>query len=169
MNIVFTDIDGVLQHSFQGTDEGGGFKKAQRIVDDNVNGFSILAVTYYRYLLQKADAEIVISSDRRLMNEMGEDGVRNLFKKNGIEKEIYGFTPVLDERPNSNAEVRGKEIMASVEELKPSKWVALDDLPISKFLTPSNHVHTQTLYGFTDKDLVVEALSYLGLRSHRAR
>lgn len=115
MNVVFLDIDGVMNHR-------NHFKRSKL---HQLQEFCPVAVRCLKFLLERANAYIVLSSTWRgymTVDELQEE----YFKHYGLAEKLVGVTPHL------RNEIRGKEIQAYIESVKGTwreveQFVILDD------------------------------------------
>ena len=100
MNIIFTDIDGVLNT----------INRVQ---------WNKKSIELYNKLCQEFELKAVVSSTWRLNHT--KDQLQNIFKEQGVEVEIYDFTPVFSD------EGRGAEIEHWLFNNTVKKFIILDD------------------------------------------
>lgn len=100
MNIIFTDIDGVLNYSHK-----------NQWIDESID--------IYNRLCEEFDLKPVITSTWRT-NHTKKD-LQHVFNYYGITTPIYDFTPVLPGQP------RGVEIETWISENSPKNWIVIDD------------------------------------------
>jgi len=131
MKIIFLDIDGVICTS-------STFGKGK----DNKWGsymFDPKCVIALNFILQETGAEIIISSDWRMHYTLHE--IREIFAHNFVMKSPIGFTPFSDRYANNDLEGgRAEEIHAWLKAnawKNDIKWVAVDDLDMTKDLQPN--------------------------------
>lgn len=132
--ILFLDHDGVICLA---TEWGSRFK--------HINGFDSLfdrfnkkAISVLNEIIDETDCEIVVSSDWRFHATLSE--MQQLYKERGIAKPPIAYTRTdidwksfLNEYPDRYIEeTRIAEINSYVEENKIEKWVAVDDMDLSK-------------------------------------
>lgn len=103
MNVIFTDIDGVL---FNVTSSKWNKK----------------AICWYNQLCHEFNLKAVISSNWRTNHSLSE--LQMIFKENSIEVEIIDFTPQI------HLDKRGTEIQMWLGENKVDKFIILDDSTI---------------------------------------
>lgn len=134
MKVIFLDHDGVICLS---SEHGSRFKKKTKF--DKLNK---KAVKVLNEILEKTDAEIVVSSDWRLHATLQE--LQDLYKEEGIIKIPMGVTT--EYKPSKMGDLydleyrRIREInmfMKSHPEIE--NWVAVDDLEM--FALGDNFVH----------------------------
>jgi len=102
MNVIFTDVDGVLNSNLP-------FK----------TDWNPTAIDIYNRLCREFDLKPVISSTWRTNHTIKE--LQRIFDYWGIETPIYDYTPILYNEP------RGVEIDTWLRENWCSKWVVIDD------------------------------------------
>lgn len=100
MNIIFTDIDGVLNSAHK-------------------NKWLPNAISIYNRICDEFELRVVITSTWRTNHTKRH--LQNIFDYYGIEQDIYDYTPILPCQP------RGVEIETWISENSPSKWVVIDD------------------------------------------
>lgn len=127
MNFIFTDIDGVLNTI-------------------NRKTWSKHSIDLYNKVCLEFDLKPVISSTWRTNHSINQ--LQNIFTQNGLEVEIYDYTPILNEP-------RGLEIESWLHSnLNPikDKWVVLDDSV--RDITPylNNVVQCRSWLGFTEDE-----------------
>jgi hypothetical protein len=102
MNVIFTDIDGVLNLNV-------GSSRA----------WSPSAIDIYDRICEEFDLKPVISSTWRTNHTKKE--LQRIFDYWGIQTPIYDFTPILFNEP------RGVEIETWLRENPCDKWIVIDD------------------------------------------
>lgn len=127
MNYIFTDIDGVLNTI-------------------NRTKWNQYSIELYNKVCLEFDLKPVISSTWRTNHSINQ--LQTIFIQNGLEVEIYDYTPVLNEP-------RGLEIESWLHKnLNPleDKWVVLDDSV--RDITPylNNVVKCRGWLGFTEDE-----------------
>ena len=100
MNIIFTDIDGVLNPHWK--------KK-----------WSKRSINYYNMMCKEFDLKPVITSTWRLNHSISE--LQAIFYEQGIEAKIFDYTPFIDQAD------RGLEIKSWLNENNCENFVILDD------------------------------------------
>lgn len=127
MNYIFTDIDGVLNTLNRTT----------------WNNYSI---DLYNKVCLEFDLKPVISSTWRTNHSINQ--LQNIFIQNGLEVEIYDYTPILNEP-------RGLEIESwlhsNLNSLK-DKWVVLDDSVRDIIPYLNNVVQCRSWLGYTEDE-----------------
>lgn len=128
-NIIFTDIDGVLNTN----------SKNQYSWNEN-------AVYWYNRLIEEFDLKVVISSTWRLNYSISQ--LQQIFDLQGVNCKIYDYTPILYED-------RGLEIENWLCNNHYTNFVILDDnvKNIVKYGLP-NIVKCETLLGLTEKEFL---------------
>ena len=106
-----------------------------------VHRFNIKAVSILNEILDKTNAEIIISSDWKLHYKF--EDLKEIFTEFAhIKKAPIDITPCL---PHSNTrlleENRAKEILAHVDKIKPYFWVAVDDFDLKTWIPEKHFVH----------------------------
>jgi hypothetical protein len=133
MKIIYTDIDGVLCLSSE--------EYPRRTEWGYVWPFNQKAVEVFNKILEQTGADIVISSDWKHHYTLGT--LRDIFTVLArIQCDPVGTTPYIPGGTLQNLnEFRAKEILMHVEEHKPEKWVAIDDLDLSEWISKDHFVH----------------------------
>lgn len=153
MNVVFLDIDGVLNSNkwysnrFKDPDyEGEG--KLFHADDFDPHAIALLN--------ELSDCKIVLSTSWRF----DYDATCDDLKFNGVKLEVIGATPYIPFMSDEELEyaafpTRGKEIKSWLEHNKADHYVILDDENKSSFPYPlSDHlVHTNAKIGLTEADI----------------
>lgn len=125
MNVIFLDIDGVLNtdnysNSVVWENSNCGTKNIVR--DKYGRVFDPTAVRWLAVLIQKFDAKIVISSDWRYG---GLWWIQDLWKFRNLPGEVIDITPVEMEKVNQR---RGHEIKTWLDQHpEVDEWVVIDD------------------------------------------
>lgn len=151
MNIIFLDIDGVLNPKFHETFLIGFEKFSDGKVqckDDNGYYFFEPAIILLTNLVKKTKAKIVISSSWR---DSGLQEMKLMWKNRNYHGDIIGITP------NIGFHKRGEEIEQYLIENNYKKivnYVIIDDLSENYFLEEQRDklVKCNQLYGFTKDD-----------------
>ncbi|MES5838035.1 HAD domain-containing protein [Bacillus cereus group sp. MG11] len=112
MNLIFLDIDGVLNHS-------NYFVRSKQHM---LQAFCPKALANLKEILEKCDAKIVVSSTWRKLGST-KTLKKAIFSHYGLQKYIVGRTPELRGEP------RGAEIQAFIDDFrKPiDKFIIIDD------------------------------------------
>jgi len=155
MNIIFLDIDGVLNtpnYSVQAyamhTKTNGWFKSR----DEFGVLFDPVAVACLEFLAHETNSKVVVSSTWR---RSGLQVMKDMFKLRGIDVDIIDVTPILNTQ-------RGEEIEQWLSENDHiTNYVILDDDTDFTDHQRNNHfVCTEGKYGF-DHNAMVKALKIL--------
>jgi len=125
MNVIFTDIDGVLNYSYK-----------NQWIDESID--------IYNRLCEEFDLKPVISSTWRT-NHSKKD-LQHIFNYYGITTPIYDYTPILPEQP------RGVEIETWIFENNPNKWIVIDDQVTDILPFVSNVVKIRGWVGLSEED-----------------
>ncbi len=93
------------------------------------------AVRVLNEILLESDADIIVSSDWRLLCTLEE--MQEFYKQMGVIKVPIGMTELystegFSKRGSTLEEQRSIEIEKYIEEHKPDKWVVLDDMDLSE-------------------------------------
>ena len=133
MKIIYTDIDYVLSLASERTIKQTKWGLLYKFNDK--------AVSSYNKILEKTDAEIVVSSDWKQSFTLKE--LQEIFTEwAGIKKQPIDVTPTIPKVTFQKLEeYRAKEILQHVEKYKPNSWVAIDDLDLSKWIDPLHFVY----------------------------
>lgn len=102
MNVIFLDIDGVMNHR----------KFFERSKLHKYQEFCPVAVECLKKIISKTNSKIVLSSTWRRGYKNIQEAKDQLFKFYDLEEYLVGFTPVL------NDEIRGKEIQLYIDTVK---------------------------------------------------
>ena len=170
MNIVFLDIDGVLQpydseNRFY-SDESI-IKKLSELYNIYYNKYSFYDVSavYYdwdhqaidrlKYILDKCDAKIIISSDWRNIKEPNK--MRDLLTIQKLEKYYFGDNIILDKHIDL-AHTRADEINDSLNKYPISNYVVLDDMKGLSGFFPNNSVITNNIISINDMNEAIKIL-----------
>ena len=148
--IIFLDHDGVLCMK---REQGSRFLKIKRWNLENPDKVVVYvnktdhvpiqirfddlnkdAVRVLNEILMESDADIVISSDWRLKCTL--DEMQEFYRQMGVIKVPIGMTDLYSTEWESTGltlqEQRSIEIERYIEKHKPDKWVALDDMDLSR-------------------------------------
>lgn len=155
MNIIFLDIDGVLNTSNYGVQAHAMWKRTNgwfKSRDEFGAKFDPMAVDCLEYIVHRTNAKIVISSTWR---KSGLHVMKNMFKVRGIDADIIGVTPVLNT-------MRGEEIEQWLHENDyVTNYVILDNNTDFTEEQKKNHfVCTHGKHGL-DHNAMVKALKIL--------
>ncbi|MFJ8528601.1 HAD domain-containing protein [Bacillus sp. NPDC094106] len=112
MNLIFLDIDGVMNHS-------NYFVRSKQ---HKLQAFCPKALENLKTILEKCDAKIVVISTWRKLGSV-KMLKKSIFSHYGLQKYIIGRTPVLNNEP------RGAEIQAFMDGFNKhiNKFVIIDD------------------------------------------
>jgi hypothetical protein len=156
-NIIFLDHDGVLCLK----NNCGSSYLTGKDYDD----FDSICVKILNQIIEKTDAEIVVSSDWRLIDQ---DllATQYHYKEMGITKEPIGFTPDLSGKSvtQNKAKLRAEEILQYIQknEDEIETWVAIDDLELS--LPKINFVKTNTEFGLNEPHIMQEVIEKINIK-----
>ncbi|MGI6341858.1 MAG: HAD domain-containing protein [Bacteroidales bacterium] len=162
--VIFLDFDGVLN-------SGDNSHVLNRLAFDNpeimepsIEGFEFdeRCVRWLKYIINRTDAKIVISSSWRLDYKL--EKLQTIWKEFNLPGEVIGYTPsntvsFLEEQDLTSDFERGKEILSWLTENKVDSYCIIDDdfdvLPDQVF------VQTDPEFGLTYEtaELVVEYLN----------
>lgn len=154
--IIFLDIDGVLAtvKQFNLTHNSKTW-----IHKYNCYPFDSKCVRVFNEILEKTDADIVISSDWRLYYTLEE--LSDIFKINGVVKSPIDITPYHKTsalRPNI---VRGNEILEYVHDNIVDDWIAIDDMDMYYWLGDHFFMCNSEWEGIKQSGLKEKILNYL--------
>ena len=103
--------------------------------------FNARAVQTFNEILEKTDADIIISSDWK--DKLSLKVLQEIFEWQKVIKSPIGVTPSLPYRTMQLLEEdRSKEILQHFNEYKPDHWVAIDDMDLEKWITKEHFVLT---------------------------
>lgn len=141
MNIIFLDVDGVL-NSINALKEA--YYKDKRPYSGYDYPFDSKCLNNLKYLVYKTNSYLVITSTWR-MHQEGREILLNELKKYDLDTRVIGYTDVLHQS-------RGEEIKAYLEKLgKDVKYIILDD--DNDFEGLEDYlVQTDFLDGLTEED-----------------
>ena len=160
MNIVFLDIDGVLQPY----DAEFRFLNLDRRIIEKLSikyktdysryGFFDVSSTYYdwdeqavcrlKYILDKTSSKIIVSSDWRRSNEIYK--MRDLLKIQGLDSYWFSDNIIMNKELEPDKSVRrAKEIEDSLNKYKIDNYVILDDDKGLEPFYPNNVVITNNM------------------------
>ncbi len=125
MNIIFTDIDGVLNPHWR--------KKWDKT-----------AIKLYNQLCKEFNLKPVVTSTWRINHTIEE--LQEIFTKQGIEVEIFDYTPDLDMVD------RGLEIKTWLDNNQCDNYVVIDDRTTDIELYVKNVVKCRSWLGFSQED-----------------
>lgn len=149
MNIIFLDVDGVL-NSINKLIET--YKQTNKPHSGYSYPFDESCLENLELLVRTTNSKIVITSTWR-KNTEGRNTLINALKKYGLDKEVVGYTPIM-------GEIRGIEIKKFLSTLnyKPNFIILDDDTDMGDLLTHLIKINKQV--GLTSKD-VEEAIKKL--------
>ena len=134
--IIFLDVDGVLNSEYTNARSPEGHVG---VMDSKVKLLS--------KLVEETNADIVISSDWRLIKDADYQYLINKLRYKG-RIEIKGETP------NLGWSHRGTEIKSYLDDHPTDAWVVLDDIVFSDFKIVEGHlVLTDPEFGLTEADV----------------
>jgi len=130
---LYTDIDGVLSLGSEVNPKNTkwGF----------VHRFNKKAVEIYNEILEKTNADIIITSDWKFHFTL--EQLQEIFIEwAGIIKKPIDLTPYISGGSLQQLEeYRAKEILQHIEQYKPDNWVAIDDLKLTPWLQEENFIY----------------------------
>ncbi len=174
MNIVFLDIDGVLQpydtdSQFISVDNSLVKLLSKRYnTDYSIYDLSTLASVYYdwdeqavsrlKYVLNQANAKIIVSSDWR--NPEQPYKMLDLLKIHGLEYFWFEDLVLLGKGKDRDnlAEIRAKEIKYALNKHRINNFVVLDDMKKMKEYYPNNSVITYNTMSINDMNECIRIL-----------
>jgi hypothetical protein len=132
MKVIFLDIDGVLATNKEFATNRTKFREKHLWAKELrvPYGFNKGCVDVFNEILDKTNAEIVISSDWRFHWDL--DELDSIFKANGVKKSPM-FGTIKNKRKMSS-ELEDDRVYQINEWIKfnnPDKWVAIDDMNLS--------------------------------------
>lgn len=134
--IIFLDVDGVLNSEYTNARSPEGHVG---VMDSKVKLLS--------KLVEETNADVVISSDWRLIKDVDYQYLINKLRYKG-RIEIKGETP------NLGWSHRGTEIKSYLDDHPTDAWVVLDDIVFSDFKIVEGHlVLTDPEFGLTETDV----------------
>jgi len=153
--VIFLDIDGVLnteQTDIRLIEKYGESKYEKYLYDDYGRIFDDNAVKALRKIIDKTNAQIVISSTWRVR---GLTFLNSLWKKRNMPGKIIGITPSL------RLESRGEEIAEWMRRNPVDKYVIIDDNKDILLEQGLNFVKTRWEMGLTESlaDQCIEILN----------
>lgn len=170
MKIVFLDIDGVLQPY----NSENRFYSDKRIVtklsetyhiDYSQYSFYDVAAVYYdwdsqaiariRYILDMANAKIIVSSDWRSKNQP--DKMRDLLRIHALEKYYFADNIIIDTE-SSLLSTRVAEINDSLNKYEISNFLVLDDMKGLETFFPNHSVITDNVISISDMHEAIKIL-----------
>lgn len=106
-----------------------------------VHRFNAKAVKIFNEILEKTNADIIISSDRK--NHYTLEDFKGIFEWQKIIKPPIDVTPFIANKTiQLLEEFRAKEILEHVDKYKPGSWVAIDDLDLRYWMSDRHFVLT---------------------------
>lgn len=146
MKVIFLDHDGVMvtsnQFGSRFTKQRKHRRKGMKSSDLDVNlrfdNFDRKAVSILNEIIQKTDAEIVVSSDWKKHSSLNE--MKEFYKQQGVIKSPVSFTPDVNKTKltQSLEDVRCVEIKEYLTDNNVESWVCVDDLNLFSL---TNFVH----------------------------
>lgn len=134
---IFLDIDGVLATTPQ-------FYSKKRHEEWNCYRFDTKCVKVFNEIIKKINPVIILSSDWK--NQYSIETMNYIFEWNDINVKISDYTPNLWGveffKANELEACRASEIQTYVNNNQIKKWVAIDDLNLSPYISEENFVHT---------------------------
>lgn len=129
MNIIFTDIDGVLNPHW-------------------IKKWSKKSIDLYNSLCNEYDLKPVITSTWRIAHT--KEQLQEIFKKQGIIIDIYDYTPILS--GVDNFVERGKEIKKWLDNNKYSNYIVVDDKTSDIVPFVDNVIKCRSWIGFSEEE-----------------
>lgn len=156
MNIIFLDIDGVLNSVNKLIEIYHQTKKPH---SGYQYPFDEKCLRNLQILVQETDAQIVVTSTWR-KDEEGKETLQSALKEYGLDKRVIGYTPVLFNQK------RGKEIQEYLSQLesRPHFVILDDDLDMEELLPFLVKTNIQT--GLTHKN-AREAIEILRMKNRK--
>ncbi|HOH61220.1 MAG TPA: HAD domain-containing protein [Bacilli bacterium] len=106
-----------------------------------VHRFNAKAVKVFNEILEKTEAEIIISSDWK--DHYTLEDFKGIFEWQKVIKHPIDITKSLPNKTiNLLEEQRAMEILEHVDVHKPTFWVAIDDLDLKYWINNNHFVHT---------------------------
>ena len=171
MNIVFLDIDGVLQPydnelRFAHIDNSIIKKLSEKYnIDYNQYSFYDVCAVYYdweeqavsrvKYVLDETNSKIIVSSDWR--TERYPNKMKDLLTIQGLDKYYYADNIILKDYLYS-AKKRALEIQNSLENYNINNFVVLDDMKELEDYYPNNSVITHNYISIRDMNKCIKIL-----------
>ena len=173
LNIVFLDIDGVLQpydsqFNFYSYDKKLIDSLSNKYnVDYSKYNFSIIAAIYYdwddqavsrlKYILDQTNSKIITSSDWRELSPSY--NMEDLFKIHLLDKYYFADNIILPKEPTESLDlIRAKEIKASLEKYNIDNYVVLDDMKNMIKHFPNNTVITNNIISINNMNEAIKIL-----------
>lgn len=171
INIVFLDIDGVLQPydaemRFMSVDKSIIKELSEKFdTDYNKYNFYDVCAVYYdwkqeavdrlKYILDETNSKIIISSDWR--NKFLPDKMKDLLKIQFLDQYYLADTPIFI-KFHSIPQTRSEEIRSSIKEYNINNFVVLDDLKDLQEYFPNNSVITHDYIKVSDMNNAIKIL-----------
>ena len=173
MNIIFLDIDGVLQPydaecryliqdkqiinrlSLQfGVDYSKySFEDVISVVYD----WDYQAISRLKYILEQTNSKIIVSSNWRRKNQLYK--MRDLLKIQGLDKYWLDDTPIDDDKThNTLALKRYHEIMESLKKYEINNYAILDDEKELFYYYPNNLILTNNIISIQNMNDAIKVL-----------
>ena len=128
---LYLDIDGVLAVGYT--------SKTKETPWGNIYKWDAKCVKILNDIIKETGADIIVSSDWK--NSFMFYELVEIFKWQGVEKSPISITPhIAGGSLQQLDEFRAKEILMHVEEHKPDKWVAIDDLVLHPYIDEEHFV-----------------------------
>ncbi len=125
----------------------------------NVYPFDPKCVKIFNEILEKVDADIIISSDWRV--EFTLEELADIFKINGVIRPPMGVTPQYPTSMSHYSKNRAGEIMKYVTDNKIGKnWIAIDDLNLNLWLDEHFFMCKSEWEGIKQSGLKQKILNY---------
>jgi len=154
--IIFLDIDGVLATVKQYNLTNQSKTWLQKY---NVYPFDPKCVKIFNEILEKVDADIIISSDWRV--EFTLEELADIFKINGVIRPPMDVTPQYPTSMSHYSKNRAGEIMKYVTDNKIGKnWIAIDDLNLNLWLDEHFFMCKSEWEGIKQSGLKQKILNY---------
>ena len=156
MNVVFLDIDGVVQphNSFTRFDYMN-YDTIKYLSDKYHTDWEFSAVERLKYILDSTNSRIIISSNWREPNNSYK--MYDLLKIQGLDKYYYADNPYIIE-DSSYYKIRTKEINASLNKYDIKNYVILDDMVDLIRYFPSNFVCVNNYINDKDVERAIKIL-----------
>ena len=121
--VIFLDIDGVLATVKQYLMKTNA---KTYLKDYDVYPFDPKCVKVFNEILEKTDADIILSSDWRIFYT--DEELEDIFMINGVRKSLSGVTKDLYEKSLSREEIRACEIKQFLNDNDVENYIILDDM-----------------------------------------
>ena len=127
---LYLDIDGVI---------AVGYNSPKHTPCGNVERWDPKCVKILNEILKTTGADIIVSSDSK--NDFDFDTLLKIFEWQGVSKMPVDVTPYIKGATMQQLdEFRALEILDHVKTHSPDKWVAVDDLHLSKWINEEHFV-----------------------------